>query len=400
MRWFTCTPRNFPGGPAFSARDTGLLCCGFRSIGVDSMAVLPGPAYPDDTELVIRASMQELADAQWWRALNLDGVVFYNWGEAEYKPISDAIMAAGIRLASASDTHGVASPLADWKAYMTSSWDHHWDEPLAKRLAREFVRLPYAYTLGIFRRDLPRARMMASGDFFLGATPDSTARHRRLVASLVGQAAAEKVRFMPLAVNFHFRFDAGDRKHDEVIAVGNWELSQKRPRLLMRAIELAAARREGTRFRIFGRITEEMEQWHGKLAEGLRGSVILEGMVPNEIVAEAGRRARAMLVSAAYEGCHNASAEAICSGSCVVGVDSPLLGCLKWHASHDSGTMAPDARPESLATALCAELEKWDRGERDPVEISRYWRGQLHPDRVASSILELFGLKPPTPLPA
>ena len=42
MRWFTCTPFPFGGGPDFFARDSGLLCRGFRMIGVESMAVMPG----------------------------------------------------------------------------------------------------------------------------------------------------------------------------------------------------------------------------------------------------------------------------------------------------------------------------------------------------------------------
>jgi glycosyltransferase involved in cell wall biosynthesis len=257
------------------------------------------------------------------------------------------------------------------------------------------VRLPYAYSLGILRRDLPTARVMATGDFFLGATPDATDRHRRLVAGLLGDEAAKKVRFMPIPVNFHFGFEPGETKHDEVIAVGRWESTQKRAPLLMQVMERAAARRSGTRFRVFGKTPDEMYEWHAKLAPDLRSSIVLEGIVPNQVVAEASRRARAMLVSAVFEGCHNSSAEAICSGCCIVGVDSPFLCALKWHASHGSGTMAPDAHPESLTDALCSELEAWDRGERDPVEISRYWREQLQPDRVAAAILNLYGLKAP-----
>ena len=401
MRWFTCTPRNFEGGPTFFARESGLLSCGFRSIGVESMAVMPGPAHDDDTDQLIRASVEQLQSPAWWQALKLDGVVFYNWGESEYQPISEAIMAAGIRLVSVSDTHGVSSPFADWRAYLISSWHHYWHEPAWKRVTREFLRLPYACSLGIVRRDRPRAKMMATCDYFLGATPEAAERHRRLVATFEGEEAAKKVLFMPIAVNFHFRFEPGDVKHDEVIAVARWDDPQKRAPLLMHVLELAAARRPGTRFRIFGKIPPEMQQWHDKLPAGLRSSIIMEGRVPNPVVAEASRRARAMLVSAVFEGCHNASAEAICSGCSVVGVDSPLLCALTWHASHRSGTMSPDARPESLSDALCSELEAWDRGERDPVEMSRYWREQLHPDRVATAILGLYGLKPSAvPLPA
>jgi glycosyltransferase involved in cell wall biosynthesis len=397
MRWYTCSPRNFPGGQDFFDRESGLLSRGFQAIGVESMAVTLGPAKEGDLPQMIRATAEELASADWWRGHHLDGVVFYCWGDPEFRPIADAIVAAGIRLVSVSDTHGVCSPLADWRGHLISAWHHQWQHSFASKLARTVLRIPYFYTLGILRNDLPRARMIASGDFFLAATPDSAERHRRLVRRLLGGQAAAKVRFLPVPVNFHFGFDAADRKSDEVVAVGRWDSPQKRPRLLMEVFERAAARRPATRFRIFGRIPEEMTAWHAGLPEELRGRIVLEGQQPNSAVSAAYRRARVMFVSAAFEGCHNASAEAICSGCSIVGVDTPFLCALKWHASHESGMLSRSAAPADLTDALCAELETWDRGDRDPRKISASWCSDLHPDHVAREILELYGLEAPVP---
>lgn len=391
MRWFTCTPRNFPGNQGFFDRESGLLSRGFREIGVDSMAVTLGPAKEGDLPQMIRATHAELSSAEWWRTHHLDGVVFYCWGDPEFQPIADAILSAGIRLISVSDAHGVCSPLADWKAHLISAWHHQWYESYLKKIIRTAAKVTYSCTVGMVSRDLPHARMIASGDFFLAATPDAATRYRRLVRSLLGAQAANKVRFMPIPVNFHFRFTGDDRKYDEVIAVGRWESTQKRQGLLMNVIESTATRRKETRFRIFGSIPEDMKSWHTELPQPLRDRIILEGIRPNDVVAEAYRRARVMLVSAAYEGCHNSSAEAICSGCSIVGVDTPFLCALKWHASHDSGRLARNAEPSELAQTLCAELEAWDRSERDPLEISNSWCSELHPDRVASAILKLCG---------
>ena len=401
MRWFTCTPRNFPGDQGFFDRESGLLSRGFRAIGVDAMSVALGPAREGDLPQMIRASGADLASADWWRAHRLDGVVFYCWGEPEFQPISNAIVEAGIRLVSVSDTHGVCSPLADWYGHFISAWHHQWQDSFVRKLVRTVLRIPYFYTVGIVKYDLPRARMIATGDFFLGATPDSADRYRRLVRKLLGGDAASRVRFLPVPVNFHFGFDPGERKYDEVVAVGRWDdRSQKRPGLLMDVIERTAARRAGTRFRIFGKTPDSMTAWHAGLSEDLRSRIVLEGVQPNSSVSAAYRRARVMLVSAAYEGCHNASAEAVCSGCTIVGVDTPFLCALKWHASHKSGTLSRDASPASLTKSLCDELGVWDREGRDPVEISRSWCADLHPDRVASAILALYGLKSPVPATA
>lgn len=41
MLWYTCTPKDFGGGPDFFARDSGLLCRGFQALGMASRAVMP-----------------------------------------------------------------------------------------------------------------------------------------------------------------------------------------------------------------------------------------------------------------------------------------------------------------------------------------------------------------------
>jgi hypothetical protein len=400
MRWFTCTPRNFPGDQGFFDRESGLLSRGFRALGVESMAVTLGPVRDGDLPQMLRASAEELASADWWRSHRLDGVVFYCWGDPEFQPISDAIVAAGIRLVSVSDTNGVFSPLSDWYGHLISAWHHQWQMPFLSKLTRTVLRIPYFYTVGILKHDLPRARMMSTGNYFAAATPGSAERHRRFVRRLAGKDAASKVRFLPVPVNFHFGFDPSQTKHDEVVAVARWDdFSQKRPSLLMEVFERSARRRVNTLFRIFGRTPDFMRDWHASLPPELRSRVVLEGIQPNSLVSEAYRRARVMFVSAAYEGCHNASAEAICSGCSIVGASSPFLCALEWHASHESGTLTRDASPASLTEALCSELEIWDRGGRDPEKISRSWCTELHPERAAAAILALFGLEAGTPEP-
>ena len=188
-------------------------------------------------------------------------------------------------------------------------------------------------------------------------------------------------------------------KQDEVVAVGRWDSLQKRTPLLTATISKALAMRPSSRFRIFGRITPELESWHRQLPTTIRSQVVLEGLVSNAELATAYQRARVMLVSAAYEGCHNSSAEAVCSGASVVACRSPFLGALEWHASKNSGRLAERATPESLAQALLDELAAWDRGEREPLAISEAWTRELHPDRVATRILEIFGESPPAASP-
>ena len=212
---------------------------------------------------------------------------------------------------------------------------------------------------------------------------------------MVNAERAQRVHLVPIPVNFHFRFSADDSKENEIIAVGRWDSLQKRTPLLTGTLSLALKRDTHTAIRIFGSLTPELESWYLGLPASQRCQVTLEGLVSNSTIAEAYRRARVMLVSAAYEGCHNASAEAICSGASVVGCRSPFLGAIEWHASKNSGRLTDHATPDGLAATLLEELAAWDRGERNPAAISEAWTRELHPDRVAARILELFDQTPP-----
>ena len=394
MKWFTGTPRNFEGTQTFFDRDSGLTMRGFSALGIESGSITLGPAQEGDFPEMTRATREQLESPEWWASLHLDGLVFYNWGLTCYANMARAAKNAGIKVALVSDGTGILSPVSDWKTHLQVEAAHLWYKPRWQQICRTLTKLPYTHTLRVLMRDVPYARSMVAGDFFLAPTPEAASRFKTLARRLVGQSASEKIQFVPIPVNFHFRFTEADQKHNEVIAVGRWDSLQKRTPLLMNTITLALTKHEGIHFRLFGKLTPTLTSWHQSLRTNERARVRLEGVVSHTTLAEAYRRAKVMLVSAAYEGCHNSSAEAICSGATVVGCRSPFLGAIAWHASKSSGSISPKPTAEALSGTLLAELAAWDRGERDPIAISQAWTRELHPDRVASRILELFDQAP------
>ena len=377
-------------------RDSGLLCRGFEALGFHTRAVQLAPSAADDDPLVLRAEANQLTDPSWWKNSGADGVVLFSYGSLAYQNIATAIVDAGLKLVQMTDTHGVISPWADASAQLRIQWHYHWNLPMIQRLARVVASLPATYLWKALVRDPRRVRMMLTGDFFCGATPDSTSRYHRMIRRLCGSQAAEKVRHVPIPTNVHFRWQPGTTKNDEVVAVGRWDSPQKRTPLLLETIQYAVGKRSGTTFGIYGQITPEMDQWHAALPPEQRGMIHLHGKVPNAALVAAYSRARVMLVSAAYEGCHIASAEALCCGASVVGCQSPFLCAIEWHTSHNSGRLAARATGKALGKALLAELADWDTGHRSPAAISDYWTRVFHADRVAARILELFS-EPSTP---
>lgn len=390
MHIYTAAPCNFVGTQVFYDRESGLTSRGFQSIGINSRSILLTPAKESDHPSLIRATVQNLQDIRWWKSLNIDALVFYTWGSLQYRAMVDAAKSAGVTVLQVTDHSGVSSPLAGLKAHLMADYYHYWYYPLWKRVLRTLCKLPISCTWRLFARDWRNAHAMTASDFFLASTPEAARRFRVFVARLVGKHAAEKVRFVPIPVNFHFRFNPDVQKLPEVVAVGRWDTLQKRTPLLIETINLALVQHDTVCFRIFGTIHPQLREWWRRLRADYSERVCLEGVTSNEALAHAYQRAQVMLVSSAYEGCHNASAEAVCCGTTVVACRSPFLSALEWHTSMNTGRLACSSTPESLSAALLAELAAWSIGERDPVVSSAQWVERLHPDRVAQEMCKLI----------
>jgi hypothetical protein len=388
LPWYTFVPANFSGAGRFWDRDSGLLCRGFEMIDRQSKTILFAPSREGQGDKILRGSEEELANPEWWRNLGIEGVVMFSWARPRYQAIASAIVASGVKLVQLTDTHGVISPIADARAHLVIHWEHRWHEPAWKRLLITLASLPEAYIFRPFK-DRARARLIATGNCFCGATPEAVTRFARLARFFEGSAAAKRVQLLPLPVNPAFFFSENDTKIDEVISIGRWDTQQKRTPLLTSTIELAAKARPQTTFRIFGRATDAMHAWHATLSPAIQQRVIIEGFVQNDDVAKIFRSARVILVSSAYEGCHISSAEAVCSGASVVGCKSAFLSAITWHTSRNSGRLCKQANPTELARTLVEELQAWDRNERDPIQISNDWCQIFHPDKVASRAIEL-----------
>jgi glycosyltransferase involved in cell wall biosynthesis len=392
MRIFTGTPCNFDGTQDFFDRDSGLTMRGFESLGVHSGSITLGPEKSGDLPAMRRATWNELESPAWWSEQHLDGLVFYTWGNPKYLRMVSAAKAAGIRVAQFTDSQGIISPLADWKAHIRSEEAYLWHKPVWVRLLRKSAKLAYSHSLRIILRDRAIVKTILNGDLFLSASPNSEIRYRKLVRMISGYDPADRVHYVPLPVNWHFTFSSDIQKTNDIVAIGRWDSDQKRTPLLISTISRFLKMRSDVRFRIFGNVCPLLREWHHQLSSIERSKVCLEGVVSNQELATPLQMAKIILVSSAYESFHIASAEAVCCGASVVACRSPFLDTLAWHASRNSGTIASNATPAGLSNALFCELSAWDNGDRDPLAISKSWSDEFHPDRVAARILELLGL--------
>jgi len=386
-RWFTCTPVAFGGGPDFFARDSGLLCRAFQSLGLESRAVMPGERQPGDEADLIRVDFPQLESAAWWKDQHLDGVVLYAWGRPKFRKVAKAIHEAGIFLVLNQDSGGLVSPLNGPLKWLKAQWVLAGGGRDARAISR-FLKLALrGFSVGLCLTDPLRASHLKQGDVIACVSPLAARHYRRLCRIYGGKALADRVTVIPHAVEPHFRY-SGTEKRRQIACVGRWDDEvQKRPRLLMACVDSLLHADSRLVVAIAGRPTPELEKWQATLPSGHRQRVRLLGNIDRAALACLFAESQVFYSPSAFESFGVAAGEALCAGCSVVAERSLSMSAFEWFVSANSGTLTESADATAHVRAIQVELEAWAKGERNPVEIARYWQGRLHATHVAEKIL-------------
>lgn len=383
MKWYTCAPVAFGGGPDFFARDSGLLSRGFQTIGVESRAIMPGVQKPGDMEDLIRTDFENLESEEWWRSQELDGVVLYAWGSPRFRRVAEAIHQAGIRLVLSQDSSGLVSPLAGLRDWGIEQ------KLLSGGGVRQLWQLLKGLSYGLLVTDPLRARHLAAGDVIAGVSPIAAERYRKL-CRYYGKGTADKVWMIPHAVESEFRFSGG-KKLRQIVTVGRWDDEvQKRAGLLMQVVEQLTTVDPEVRFVIAGQPTSEMCRWRERLATGILDRVELRGMMARDELVGLLDQSQVFYSPSAYESFGIAAAEALCCGCSVAAARSVSMAAFEWFVGDGDGRLAETDRIDCHARALRDELSSWDEESRDPSTISERWSLRLHAPRVAEQVIALF----------
>ena len=398
MRWFTCTPVAFGGGADFFARDSGLLCRGFQSLGVESRAVMPGAAQPEDLADLIRTEFANLESADWWRSHQLDGVVLYAWGSPRFRKVAAAIRAAGVFLVLNQDNGGLVSPRAGYREWLREQWILAGQGRGMRAWLRALTLAVRGMSAGIFLTDPLRAQHLQAGHVIACVSPKAATYYRKLCHIYGGADLAGRVTVVPHAVEAHFCY-SGEPKRRQVACVGLWQNRvQKRPWRLMEVIGSLVAADERVVVVIVGTVTPELADWQRALVASQRDRVQLRGKVGRDGLAAILRESQVFYSPSAFESFGIAAAEALCSGCSVVAGRSVSMASFEWFVTENSGALAaPNTRQAHLETLQC-ELAGWAMGVRNPQQSAALWGDRLHAGNVAAGILSLKdGLTAKTP---
>lgn len=393
MRIFTCTPVAFGGGPDFFARDSGLLCRGFQSLGIESRAVMPGERKPEDEADLIRTDYWNLESAAWWRAQALDGVVLYAWGRPKFRKVAAAIHEAGIFLVLNQDNGGLVSPLAGFRDWLEEQWILAGQGRGPGAWLGFLILTLRGLSAGLLLTDPLRSVHLKQGDVIACVSPKAAEHYRKLCRIYGGADLADRVRVIPHAVEPRFRF-SGAPKRRQVACVGRWQdVVQKRPWLLMEVVETLLASDKEVSVVIAGTATKELIKWHRGLDDARRGRVQIRGRVDRSELAEILAESQVFYSPSAFESFGIAAAEALCSGCSVVAGRSVSMAGFEWFVSENSGMLAEQDDCKGHASALRDELTAWRDGRRGAGGISRAWCDRLHAERVATLVLKLADTK-------
>ena len=383
--WFTVIPMNYWEGEAFWDRDGGLLCKGFRNLGLDSRFVALGsPCVRSDRPLIL-ATEDQMRSTDYWSQYDLEGVVLYSWALPRYTPILRAIKSTGAKVILPMDGDGIRSA-REWFARVLMA--NH----VYARMDKRLLPLPFAiaktFASLIKSRQQPALEHMSEVDFMLAQSPLAVQRFTRFLVGMGRPDLVAKMVMMEHPVPDRMVYDPAIQKQPLIVAVGSWQRLVKGAPLLMKSLGAALARVPGYRARVIGGGEILLRRLALDFPELVRSRIEIMGPLANADVTRHCQEAQIILNTSYTEGFTLAVAEALCCGCSAVG--SADLSCMNYFSSNDSGTLATRRNVGFFQDALCAEMAAWSAGRRDPAMISEIWMKRLHVTEVARRVLRLF----------
>lgn len=350
---------------------------GFRRLGHDAFLVTTKAAaegYSGDVVTVDDAAA--FAHEAFWRRLGVDAVTAITWHRMP--EALDAIGRAGVRCLALGDSDGQFSFRAFPGRTLSEMLSPH-------RTAFWKLRAAKHWLLIYLRRARPDDRIALRStelsERVLMPSPGGRRSFLRFLERYGRSDLAARVGLALYPVRPPFLTGPIGPKTDAIIAVGRWESPQKDVGLLVAALRHYFDAGATSEVHIYGSgIPADAER-----ALAAMPRVRCHGRVSPERLAEAGRRARILLMSSRWEGSPIAANEVLALGGTLVAPDVPSVTSLVENGRF--GTIAASRSPAALADALRLERERWESGDRDAGAISAHWRPLVSPEAVCAAIL-------------
>jgi glycosyltransferase involved in cell wall biosynthesis len=218
-------------------------------------------------------------------------------------------------------------------------------------------------------------------------SPLAQERYAQYLRAMKRGDLISRLRCAPYAVVKEMSYESTIPKKPVIVAVGRWQSLQKNTPLLLQVLERVLSERPHYSARIIGSGAEIVQELAQRLKPECRTRIEIMGRVDHAKLPAYYGESQIFLCSSRYESFLIAAGEALCCGCSVVG--DARIASMPYFTGLGSGTLSSDSSVENLRGALMAEIDAWQSGQRDPIQISRAWQARLHPDRVAEALLKL-----------
>ena len=356
---------------------------------------MPGDPARETHVDVVRTAAADLSDSAWWRALKLDLVVLYAWGDPRYQNVASAIREAGITLVQSLDTAGLNTPYGDF-----AKWRRCFYGLLAAPFSptqriKLFLRALRDLVPAIHERK--RVEMLANCDALAAVSEPAKRSVAGYVSALGHPEIVGKLLVVPHAVIPAMVFrDEEHRKTRKVLVVGRWaaeDRAQKDPDLTVSVIGRFLREQPEWKAEIVGKGSGALDRLTRNLGADVRSRLTLTESIPREQLIGRYQESSILLCASRFESFHISSAEALCCGCSIVVADHPLLASTGWFTTRNSGTLVPSRIADAFLDALGNEAEYWRKGARDPQRISSEWQELLRADQVAANLIHSLGME-------
>ncbi len=386
----------FRGDSWFFTRESGLFSKGLAALGIDSRSVMPGPAKQDDAQSLLRVPYPQLESADFWRGLELDGLILYSWAAPRYLSIAKAVQSAGIPFLVNVDSCGLVSRSANPRLWRRDLLSYLWTKATSPLEAARFISDIFD-NFGIRRVARARLNTYEAATVVCGVSPLATLWLQREALGLGKPHLVPKIRYLPHPQMRVFTYSR-EGKENLLLSVARWEKEdwvQKNPAVLLDAFERFLSARPDWKACIVGKGASGLAAALGKSqSASLSRCEFIDFLQPDDLVPFY-NRAKIACWSSRSEGQIGTGAQALCCGCSVVAGNSGTLSCFHHYVSRESGRLALGMDADSLAEALQLEAEAWDTGQREPIRISHIWCNEFHAVNVAARALDFLGLQAP-----
>jgi glycosyltransferase involved in cell wall biosynthesis len=373
--------------PFHDVKDGNLLRA-LRSAGGHPTLVTLAKSELDTYEApcdVVQADPRAVEDSAFWASQRAGAVLAYTWLSPRYTRALHAMAKAGKRILIKADSDGRIGPPTPPHWYRRSP---PWTPEGATNLARRV-----GWRIGPRWMARRRLEHIAAADVVALESRAALANVSSFVARWGRGELSHRLAHVPIVVPDRFVTAGLGAKERTVVCVARWEDAWTKNTVA--TVETLAAfldRRPDYSAIMIGTGSEVAARALARLGKDAGSRLRLAGVCSRARVVEEFRVGQIFFMASRYEGFPLSVGEALTMGCSIAGTPIEALRDVVEGGAY--GTLASSFEGPDLTRVLLSEAERWDAGERRPLDIAREWRSRLAPARVGARILSLAN---PTP---